>query len=197
MIHCEHAPGFLSPTGTGKRSCQQCRARGALWPAGRLRSCFIGVFRFRQVDSGPTLSSGGYSSSAASAPCSMARPMRPRHQPGPAPRRRRAAPRICGRKRPCGPRFLNDFGIDLLRRPSWRPMRIPGKHAISVIGRRKLFSLVYLNPPLETCMQREPERPSTPRRGKTKSAHVPGLTFPYRAPVEALARNSTRARARS
>ena len=78
-------------------------------------------------------------------------------------------------------RFLNDSGL-ICCAAFVAPNEDSREHAISVIGRRNCF-LVYLNPPLETCMQRDPSGLYAAAR-EDESAHVPGLTFPYRAPVE-------------
>ena len=78
-------------------------------------------------------------------------------------------------------RFVNDSGL-ICCAAFVAPNEDSREHAISVIGRRNCF-LVYLNPPLEICMQRDPSGLYAAAR-ENESEHVPGLSFPYRAPAE-------------
>ena len=79
-------------------------------------------------------------------------------------------------------RFLNDSGL-ICCAAFVAPNEDSREHAISVIGRQSCY-LVYLNPPLEVCMQRDPSGIYADARDNA-SATVPGLSFPYRAPEAA------------
>ncbi len=78
-------------------------------------------------------------------------------------------------------RFLNDSGL-ICCAAFVAPNEDSREHAVSVIGRRNCY-LVYLNPPLAVCMQRDPSGLYAAAR-EGEAAHVPGLTFPYRPPAE-------------
>ena len=78
-------------------------------------------------------------------------------------------------------RFLNDSGL-ICCAAFVAPNEDSREHAISVIGRQNCY-LVWLNPPLDVCVQRDPSGLYAAAR-ENESAHVPGLTFPYRAPAE-------------
>ena len=79
-------------------------------------------------------------------------------------------------------RFLNDSGL-ICCAAFVAPNEDSREYAVSVVGRRNCY-LIYLNPPLEVCMQRDPSGLYAAAR-ESESAHVPGLTFPYRAPAQA------------
>ena len=80
-------------------------------------------------------------------------------------------------------KFLNDSGViccasfvatDVVSR----------EHAISVIGKDNCH-IVYLNPPMETCIQRDPSGLYATAQG-AESTDIPGLFFPYSAPEVTL-----------
>ena len=80
-------------------------------------------------------------------------------------------------------KFLNDSGViccasfvatDVVSR----------EHAISVIGKDNCH-IVYLNPPMETCIQRDPSGLYATAQG-TESTDIQGLSFPYSAPEVTL-----------
>ena len=54
------------------------------------------------------------------------------------------------------------------------------EHAISVIGKDNCY-IIYLNPPIETCILRDPSGLYAAAEG-TESTDIPGLSFPYSAP---------------
>lgn len=76
-------------------------------------------------------------------------------------------------------RFLNDSGL-ICCAAFVAPNEDSREHAVSVIGRHNCY-LVYLNTQLDVCIQRDPSGLYAAAR-ENDSAHVPGLTFPYRAP---------------
>ena len=78
-------------------------------------------------------------------------------------------------------RFLNDSGL-ICCAAFVAPNEDSREHAVSVIGRQNCY-LVWLNPPLDVCVQRDPSGLYAAAR-ENESAHVPGLTFPYRTPAE-------------
>ena len=80
-------------------------------------------------------------------------------------------------------KFLNDSGViccasfvatDVVSR----------EHAISVIGKDNCH-IVYLNPPMETCIQRDPSGLYATAQG-AESTDIQGLSFPYSAPEVTL-----------
>jgi adenylylsulfate kinase-like enzyme len=54
------------------------------------------------------------------------------------------------------------------------------QHAISVIGKDNCC-VIYLNPPLETCKQRDPSGIYTAAE-TAESADIPGVSFPFEPP---------------
>jgi len=56
-------------------------------------------------------------------------------------------------------------------------------HAVSVIGRENCL-IVYLNPPLDVCKQRDPSGIYA-ADATLPSGNVPGVSFPYEAPIDA------------
>ncbi len=77
-------------------------------------------------------------------------------------------------------RFLNDSGM-ICCAAFVAPTEDSREHAMSVIGRRNCH-LVWLNPPLEVCTQRDPSGLYAAAR-ENGAVHAPGLTFPYPAPA--------------
>lgn len=76
-------------------------------------------------------------------------------------------------------KFLNDSGVICCA--SFVATNIDSReHAISVIGKENCH-IVYLNPPLKTCIKRDPSGLYTAAQ-ETESADIPGLSFPYNAP---------------
>lgn len=76
-------------------------------------------------------------------------------------------------------RFLNDSGV-ICCASFVAPNRDSREHALSVIGKDNCY-IVYLNPPMETCIQRDPSGLYA-AADRLKSADIPGLSFPYSAP---------------
>ncbi|MEQ8956070.1 MAG: adenylyl-sulfate kinase, partial [Gammaproteobacteria bacterium] len=76
-------------------------------------------------------------------------------------------------------RYLNDSGI-ICCASFVAPNQDSREHTISVIGRDSCF-IVYLNPPIEVCIQRDPSGLYASAEG-TDSADIPGLSFPYQDP---------------
>ena len=76
-------------------------------------------------------------------------------------------------------RFLNDSGI-ICCASFVAPNADSREHAISVIGKNHCF-IVYLNPPMKSCIQRDPSGLYAAAEG-TNSTDIPGLSFPYSAP---------------
>lgn len=76
-------------------------------------------------------------------------------------------------------RFLNDCGIICLA-SFVAPNRDSREHAVSVIGKDNCY-IIYLNPPIEVCIQRDPSGLYTAAEG-TESKDIPGLSFPYSPP---------------
>ncbi len=76
-------------------------------------------------------------------------------------------------------KFLNDSGL-ICCASFVAPNRDSREHALSVIGKDNCL-IVYLNPPLEVCMQRDPSGLYA-AADNSDSADVPGLSFPYDEP---------------
>jgi bifunctional enzyme CysN/CysC len=56
-------------------------------------------------------------------------------------------------------------------------------HAMEIIGKDNCF-IVYLNPPLEVCKQRDPSGLYA-AEANVKTDTLPGVSFPYEAPEDA------------
>jgi len=54
------------------------------------------------------------------------------------------------------------------------------EHALSVIGKDNCY-IVYLNPPMDVCIQRDPSGLYAAAEG-SDSTDIPGLSFPYSPP---------------
>jgi bifunctional enzyme CysN/CysC len=76
-------------------------------------------------------------------------------------------------------RFLNDSGI-ICCASFVAPNTDSREHAISVIGKDNCY-IIYLNPPMEACIQRDPSGMYAAAAG-TESTDIPGLSFPHSAP---------------
>ena len=76
-------------------------------------------------------------------------------------------------------RFLNDSGV-ICCASFVAPNADSREHAISVIGKDNCY-IIYLNPPMETCIQRDPSGLYAAAQG-TESTDIPGLSFSYSAP---------------
>lgn len=76
-------------------------------------------------------------------------------------------------------RFLNDSGV-ICCASFVAPNRDSREHALSVIGKNNCF-IVYLNPPIDVCRQRDPSGLYAAADGND-AANVPGLSFPYDEP---------------
>jgi bifunctional enzyme CysN/CysC len=76
-------------------------------------------------------------------------------------------------------RFLNDSGV-ICCASFVAPNADSREHAISVIGKDNCY-IIYLNPPIETCILRDPSGLYAADEG-TESTDIPGLSFPYSAP---------------
>lgn len=76
-------------------------------------------------------------------------------------------------------RFLNDSGV-ICCASFVAPNTDSREHAISVIGKDNCY-IIYLNPPIEVCIQRDPSGLYAAAEG-TESSDIPGLSFPYSAP---------------
>lgn len=76
-------------------------------------------------------------------------------------------------------RFLNDSGV-ICCASFVAPNADSREHAISVIGKDNCY-IIYLNPPIETCILRDPSGLYAAAEG-TESTDIPGLSFPYSAP---------------
>jgi bifunctional enzyme CysN/CysC len=76
-------------------------------------------------------------------------------------------------------RFINDSGV-ICCASFVAPNEDSRAHALSVIGKDNCY-IIYLNPPLEVCMQRDPSGLYAAAEGST-SADIPGLSFPYEPP---------------
>ncbi|PCJ24966.1 MAG: sulfate adenylyltransferase subunit CysN [SAR86 cluster bacterium] len=76
-------------------------------------------------------------------------------------------------------RFLNDSGI-ICCAAFVAPNADSREHALSVIGKDNCY-IVYLNPPMEVCKQRDPSGLYA-AADQSESTDIPGLSFPYSAP---------------
>ncbi|MDD9960277.1 MAG: sulfate adenylyltransferase subunit CysN [Gammaproteobacteria bacterium] len=76
-------------------------------------------------------------------------------------------------------RFLNDSGV-ICCASFVAPNADSREHALSVIGKDNCY-LVYCNPPLDICIQRDPSGLYAAAEGK-ESTDIPGLSFPYSPP---------------
>jgi bifunctional enzyme CysN/CysC len=76
-------------------------------------------------------------------------------------------------------RYLNDSGL-ICCAAFTAASAEARNHTISVIGEENCI-VVYLNPPLETCQQRDPSGLYAAEANQP-SGNVPGLSFPYEAP---------------
>lgn len=76
-------------------------------------------------------------------------------------------------------RFLNDSGL-ICCASFVAPNADSREHALSVIGKDNCF-IVYLNPPIEVCMHRDPSGLYAAAAGND-SGNIPGLSFPYEEP---------------
>ncbi len=76
-------------------------------------------------------------------------------------------------------RFLNDSGV-ICCASFVAPNTDSREHAISVIGKDNCY-IIYLNPPMEVCIQRDPSGLYAAAEG-SESSDIPGLSFPYDAP---------------
>ncbi|MFM1895358.1 MAG: hypothetical protein RLZZ385_432 [Pseudomonadota bacterium] len=76
-------------------------------------------------------------------------------------------------------KFLNDSGL-ICCASFVAPSRDSRDHALSVIGKDNCL-IVYLNPPLEVCMQRDPSGLYAAAQA-AESGTIPGVSFPYDEP---------------
>ncbi|MEX2468698.1 MAG: sulfate adenylyltransferase subunit CysN, partial [Pseudohongiellaceae bacterium] len=76
-------------------------------------------------------------------------------------------------------RFLNDSGL-ICCASFVAPSAESREHARSVIGKDNCY-IVYLNPPMEVCIERDPSGLYASAEG-SESSDIPGLSFPYEAP---------------
>ena len=76
-------------------------------------------------------------------------------------------------------KFLNDSGL-ICCASFVAPNRDSREHALSVIGKDNCL-IIYLNPPLEVCIQRDPSGLYA-AADSNESSDVPGLSFPYDEP---------------
>ncbi len=76
-------------------------------------------------------------------------------------------------------KFLNDSGV-ICCASFVAPNADSREHALSVIGKDNCY-LVFCNPPLEVCIQRDPSGLYAAAEGK-ESTDIPGLSFPYTPP---------------
>ncbi len=76
-------------------------------------------------------------------------------------------------------KFLNDSGL-ICCASFVAPNRDSREHALSVIGKDNCL-IVYLNPPIEICIQRDPSGLYA-AADSGDSSDVPGLSFPYDEP---------------
>jgi bifunctional enzyme CysN/CysC len=76
-------------------------------------------------------------------------------------------------------RFLNDSGL-ICCASFVAPNRDSREHALSVIGKDNCL-IVYLNPPMEVCIQRDPSGLYAAAE-TSESSDIPGLSFPYDQP---------------
>ena len=76
-------------------------------------------------------------------------------------------------------RFINDSGV-ICCASFVAPNEDSREHARSVIGRDNCY-IIYLNPPMEVCIQRDPSGLYAAAEGSS-SLDIPGLSFPYEPP---------------
>ncbi len=76
-------------------------------------------------------------------------------------------------------RFLNDSGV-ICCASFVAPNADSREHALSVIGKDNCY-IVYLNPPMDVCIQRDPSGLYAAAEG-SDSTDIPGLSFPYSPP---------------
>ncbi|HBX38451.1 MAG TPA: sulfate adenylyltransferase subunit CysN [Pseudohongiella sp.] len=76
-------------------------------------------------------------------------------------------------------RFINDSGL-ICCAAFVAPNPDSREHAVSVIGKDNCY-IVYLNPPIEVCQQRDPSGIYAAAE-TTGSADIPGISFPYSPP---------------
>jgi len=76
-------------------------------------------------------------------------------------------------------KFLNDSGL-ICCASFVAPNRDSREHALSVIGKNNCL-IVYLNPPIDVCIQRDPSGLYAAATGND-SKNIPGLSFPYDEP---------------
>ncbi|MEX2131259.1 MAG: sulfate adenylyltransferase subunit CysN [Pseudohongiellaceae bacterium] len=76
-------------------------------------------------------------------------------------------------------RFLNDSGL-ICCASFVAPNPDSREYALSVIGKDNCL-IIYLNPPIEVCIQRDPSGLYAAAAG-SESGDVPGLSFPYEEP---------------
>jgi bifunctional enzyme CysN/CysC len=79
-------------------------------------------------------------------------------------------------------RYLNDSGL-ICCAAFVAASREAREHTISVIGQDNCI-LVYLNPPLDVCQQRDPSGLYAAAQNRD-TGNVPGISFPYEAPQNA------------
>ena len=79
-------------------------------------------------------------------------------------------------------KFLNDSGV-ICCASFVAPNADSREHALSVIGKGNCY-LVFCNPPIEVCVQRDPSGLYAAAEG-SDSINIPGLSFPY-TPPEAI-----------
>ncbi len=79
-------------------------------------------------------------------------------------------------------KFLNDSGV-ICCASFVAPNADSREHALSVIGKGNCY-LVFCNPPIEVCVQRDPSGLYAAAEG-SNSINIPGLSFPY-TPPEAI-----------
>lgn len=78
-------------------------------------------------------------------------------------------------------RFINDSGL-ICCASFVAPNADSREHAISVIGKDNCY-IVYLNPPMDVCVQRDPSGLYASAEG-SDSADIPGISFPYNPPEQ-------------
>lgn len=76
-------------------------------------------------------------------------------------------------------RFINDSGL-ICCAAFVAPNADSREHAVSVIGKDNCY-IVYLNPPMSACIQRDPSGLYASAEG-SDSSDIPGLSFPYKPP---------------
>ena len=79
-------------------------------------------------------------------------------------------------------KFLNDSGV-ICCASFVAPNADSREHALSVIGKGNCY-LVFCNPPIEVCVQRDPSGLYAAAEG-SNSINIPGLSFPF-TPPEAI-----------